>query len=247
MDATATDDSPSSTRPARLNVLVVEDDDDDRDLMASAVSHMDDCRVALAATGKAGLRHLRPEVYDVVVTDIGLPDISGIEMLDRAMAEGRLSGREVIIIVSGNVRLSPHVLARGWRFLPKPVDVERLQYALRSARTALVGRRTRPRVFEHRISGYDFVRALLLGGYRITRTTGGYAVLVKDATELWVPQKDALDDDVILALLERADLLPSRFVTLSHRLGSRDTSLDPGESFDSATGPRTRGPGRAAS
>ena len=247
MDIAATDDAPSSRRPARLNVLVVEDDDDARGLMASAVSHLDDCRIALAATGERALQHLRREAYDVIVTDIGLPDISGIEMLNRAALEGRFSGREVIVIVSGDVHLSPQVLARGWRFLPKPVDVERLRDALRSARAALPGGGARPRAFEHRISGYDFVRAMLLGGYRITGTTGGYTVLVKDGTELWVPQQDALDDEVILALLERADMLPLRFVTLSRRLGSRDTLPDPGESSDSATGPGTRGSGRAAS
>jgi CheY-like chemotaxis protein len=246
MDTDTTDDAPSSTWPAPLNVLVVEDDDDARDLIESAVSHMDNCRIALAATGEGALQHLRREVYDLIVTDIGLPDISGIEMLDLAIAEGRLSGCAVIV-VSGNVHLSARVLARGWCFLPKPVDVERLRDALRSARAALAGSTARPRAFEHRISGYDFVRAMLLGGYRITGTTGGYTILVKDGTELWVPQQDALDDEVILALLERADMLPLRFVTLSHRLGSRDTLPDPGESFDSATGPRTRGPGRAAS
>jgi CheY-like chemotaxis protein len=246
MDSAA-DDAPPSTTPARLNVLVVEDDDDARELMASAVSDMDDCRIALAATGEGALWHLHREVYDVIVTDIGLPDISGIELLDLAIVEGCLLGREVIVIVSGDVHLSPQVVARGWRFFPKPVDFERLRDALRSARAALPGSEERPRTFGHRISGYDFVRAMLLGGYRITGTKDGYAVLVKDGLELLVPQHDALDDEVILELLERADLLPSRFVTLSRRLGSRDTSLDPGESYDSATEPRARGSGRAAS
>ena len=78
-------------------------------------------------------------------------------------------------------------------------------------------------IIEHRVSGYDFVRAILLAGYRLVGTTAGHAVMAKANRELFVPQRDNLEDDVILSLLEQADVQLPHFVALLHRLGSRDT------------------------
>jgi hypothetical protein len=77
--------------------------------------------------------------------------------------------------------------------------------------------------FEHKISGYDFVRAMLLVGYRLVGTTMGRAVLVKDDRRLHVPQEPALPEDLVLDLLREGGVTPLQFITLLNRLGSRDT------------------------
>lgn len=84
-------------------------------------------------------------------------------------------------------------------------------------------------LLEHHVSGYDFVRAMLLAGWRIVGTTLGRVIMTKEGREIVVPQLEVLPDDRILHLLERAAIPPLQFVTLLHRLGSRDTWPDPEE------------------
>ncbi len=80
-----------------------------------------------------------------------------------------------------------------------------------------------------RVSGHDFVRAMLLAGYRLVGTTAtGRTLLARDDVELWVAQRDELPEALILALLERAQMTPLFFVTLLERLG-RSSRPEPGE------------------
>ena len=78
-------------------------------------------------------------------------------------------------------------------------------------------------MFEHRISGYDFVRAMVFAGYRLLGTTMGHSLLEKGDVELVVPQRGELTDDELTELLEAAGVPPLQLVTLLNRLGSRDT------------------------
>ena len=84
--------------------------------------------------------------------------------------------------------------------------------------------------FEYRITGHDFVRAMLLAGYRQVRTTPmGDVVLVNGNVELAVPKREHLDEATIAALLETARMLPLTLVSLLNRLGSRDTMPEQSE------------------
>ncbi len=77
--------------------------------------------------------------------------------------------------------------------------------------------------FEYRISGHDFVRAMLLAGYRFVHSTPGGVVLRNDRTQLLVPKREQLEEPVVLALLATAGMPPLQLVNLLNRLGSRDT------------------------
>ncbi len=76
---------------------------------------------------------------------------------------------------------------------------------------------------EHKVSGYDFVRAMLLAGFRVVGSALGHVHMEKNDRELLVPQQPVLDENTIVALLDEAKVLPLEFVVLLNRLGSRDT------------------------
>ena len=86
----------------RLHILVVEDNDDGRDLMVRLLQATGEHVIALAGNARDGLQCLRGATYDLLVTDVGLPDESGLEMLDRAKREGLLD--ETAVVVSGDTR-----------------------------------------------------------------------------------------------------------------------------------------------
>ena len=114
--------SPSSTG---LRILVVEDVADSRELMADLLRETGPHSIELAESGDEGLLHLRTTAYDLIVTDIGLPGMTGLEMLDHAKEEGRLDGATVAVC-SGNHSLRPQVVAQGGHYIPKPIDTDAL-------------------------------------------------------------------------------------------------------------------------
>jgi CheY-like chemotaxis protein len=106
---------------AALRTLVVEDDDDSRELMATLLGAEGAHVLALSSTGEEGLARLRRDAFDLIVTDIGLPGILGLEMLDQAKAEGLIGGAS-LIVCSATEGVEAEVARRGATFLCKPVD-----------------------------------------------------------------------------------------------------------------------------
>jgi CheY-like chemotaxis protein len=110
----------------------VEDDLDCRELMADLLRTTGEHTIALAESAEDGLRSLRHETYDVIFADLGLPDASGLQMLDQARAEGRLA-RAVVVVCTGNERLRRRARDRGSIFALKPLDLEQMSAVIGSA------------------------------------------------------------------------------------------------------------------
>ncbi len=77
-------------------LLLVEDDDHLRGSIGRLLSH-DDIAVTAAPDGAAALEALREKAFDCMVLDLGLPDMSGFELLRRLRAEERGEGLPVIV------------------------------------------------------------------------------------------------------------------------------------------------------
>ncbi len=66
--------------PALKKILLVDDDDDLRDALADQLVLTEDYDVFEAETGAAGLEKAKTEIHDLVILDVGLPDIDGREV-----------------------------------------------------------------------------------------------------------------------------------------------------------------------
>lgn len=88
--------------------------------------------VATASDGLAGLESARTHVPDVVVMDLQMPGLSGLE-LARALKDDPRTRDVPLIAVSGNARTSPaEMRAAGFAsLLVKPCDPEALVAAIR--------------------------------------------------------------------------------------------------------------------
>jgi CheY-like chemotaxis protein len=109
-------------------VLVVEDHPDTREMMLEVISR-EGYPVRGAASGAEALEQVQRSPPRVVVLDIGLPDMDGLEVARRLRT---LPGADAlaIVAVSGHFGAAntDAVLSSGAdAFLPKPVDLEALE------------------------------------------------------------------------------------------------------------------------
>jgi two-component system OmpR family response regulator len=112
-----------------LRVLLVEDDDDNRELMAEVLASSG-CEVLSAASGQEGLKTLSEHSVDVVVTDVGMPGMGGLEM---ARAAKTIAPKVPVVIVTGWAERDDIARARGHEVdavLIKPVDPDALTQAV---------------------------------------------------------------------------------------------------------------------
>jgi two-component system OmpR family response regulator len=115
-----------------LRVLLVEDDDDNRELMAEVLAAAG-YDVVAAANGAEGLRTLSERSVDVVVTDVGMPGMGGLEV---ARAAKRIAPAVPVVVVTGWAEREDIASARGRdvdAVLVKPVDPDALALAVSEA------------------------------------------------------------------------------------------------------------------
>ena len=77
-------------------ILVVDDDEAIRDTLYDLLSEDHLCHVA--ATAERALEWLATDVYDVVLTDISMPGLSGVELLGQVRQN---QPQTPVIIISG--------------------------------------------------------------------------------------------------------------------------------------------------
>lgn len=94
-----TDPAPMAA-PTAATVLVVDDNVDSAQML-QALLEMEGYRVLSAHDGEAALRTMARVRPDVVLLDVGLPDMSGYEVATRARAGAMLGPRTLLVALTG--------------------------------------------------------------------------------------------------------------------------------------------------
>ncbi len=92
----AVEEAPPDT-PGPLRVLVIDDEEPFRLSLYTAL-HREGHFVAVAASGEEGLRLFRISRFDVVLTDLGMPGMSGWQV---AQAVKRVRPRTPVVVITG--------------------------------------------------------------------------------------------------------------------------------------------------
>ena len=112
-----------------LNVLIVDDSSAVRAFVRAALEDADFARIHEAATGFEALRILAANAFDVVIVDVNMPDINGLELLSFMAKSPRQQGARKILI---STQVGGSDAKRGTdlgadAFLQKPFEVDQLK------------------------------------------------------------------------------------------------------------------------
>ncbi len=145
-----------------FTVLVVDDEEAMREVLRSRLEAWG-YRVGLAAAAAEAERLARESEPAAVVSDVVLPDASGLELLERLRADQ--PDRPVVLITAhGTVDLAVEAMKRGAQdFLTKPLDYDKLKSILAAVERQL-GERRRARRLASDLSGGRSRLGELVGG-----------------------------------------------------------------------------------
>lgn len=140
---------PSLTQAAGPSgsVLCIEDDPVARTLVEAVLARRPNVRLVQAASGREGVALAQREQPDVVLLDMHLPDIGGLEVV-RALSEPiSLKRLHVILLTADSFSIDVvKAMSLGARdYWPKPVDAPRLLAGVDRALAEVAARRARGR------------------------------------------------------------------------------------------------------
>ena len=112
-------------------VLIIDDEVSIRQSLSGALKD-EGYRVSVAASGKEGIEAIRAERPDIILLDIWMPDLDGIETLRAVKAEW---SDQIVIMMSGHGNIETAVKATklgAFDFIEKPLSLERLLVILQN-------------------------------------------------------------------------------------------------------------------
>lgn len=117
-------ETPRRTPPA--DVLVIDNDEAHAQAVAESLDRAG-FTCAVATSGKEGARLLEQGNYDVIITDLVMGEVDGLEILDRA--KRLLPDSEVILITGhGSIQSAVAAMQQGaFNYLLKPLDLGQLR------------------------------------------------------------------------------------------------------------------------
>lgn len=114
------------------NILIVDDDEMIRKLLSDYFVSCG-CNVTTAKSGQDALDKFMPRTFDLVISDLVMPDLSGIELLKQLMER---DSKVLFILVTGYPTLETAVQAiksGAYDYIVKPFNLEDLRIKVERA------------------------------------------------------------------------------------------------------------------
>lgn len=114
------------------NILVIDDERSIRNTLKDILEY-EEHQVILAENGPAGIDAFKQNKFDLVLCDIKMPDMDGIEVLEQF---GELNNEIPVVMISGhgNIETAVDSIKKGaYDFISKPLDLNRLLVTIKNA------------------------------------------------------------------------------------------------------------------
>lgn len=116
----------------RANLLIIDDDEAMRDSCRQALSR-DGNRVEVAEDGLKGLDMLKKKSFDLIILDLKMPGLSGMDVLKEIKRDDPES---TVVVITGyaTVESAVEAMKRGaYDFIPKPFTPDSLRMIVNRA------------------------------------------------------------------------------------------------------------------
>lgn len=115
-------------------ILIVEDEKDYFEISSSIIKKEFGCAIDRAADGEEGLRLASSGSYDLLLLDVGLPRLNGIELLKKLRSSGKFSAPIIMFSVRSELDLVSEALSLGVAgYLIKPFEIEEFVLKIKNA------------------------------------------------------------------------------------------------------------------
>lgn len=115
-----------------MKLLIIDDEKSIRNTLKE-ILEFEGHDVALAADGAEGLAMATTESYDVIFSDIKMPNMDGMELLDK-LNEANVESSVIMISGHGSIDSAVDCIKKGaFDFIQKPLDLNRILITLRNA------------------------------------------------------------------------------------------------------------------
>ncbi|MBL7724130.1 MAG: sigma-54-dependent Fis family transcriptional regulator [Chitinophagaceae bacterium] len=114
------------------DILIIDDEKAIRKTLTEILS-FEGYKIEEAADGEEGLKKFKDKTYDLVLCDIKMPKLDGIEFLQKA---GEVNADVPVIMISGhgNIETAVEAVKKGaYDYISKPPDLNRLLITIRNA------------------------------------------------------------------------------------------------------------------
>lgn len=113
-------------------ILVIDDQRSIRNTLKDILEY-ENHTVDLAEDGEQGLEKYKATKYDVVLCDIKMPNMDGMEVLDKLQSENH-DAPVIMISGHGNIDTAVDAIKKGaYDFIEKPLDLNRMLVTIRNA------------------------------------------------------------------------------------------------------------------
>ncbi len=113
-------------------ILIIDDERSIRNAMKD-ILEFEKHQVVLAEDGKQGLEIASNQLFDIIFSDIKMPEMDGIELLTELMNKG-IEAQIIMISGHGNIETAVECIKKGaYDFIEKPIDLNRLLITVRNA------------------------------------------------------------------------------------------------------------------
>ena len=118
--------------PPKLKLLIADDDPVFLRLLPTQLSGKP-LEISTTSSGESVIKTLSKQNYDVVILDLGLPDMSGLEVLEKVRED---EARPEVIVLTGDSTLESGLEAMrlgAYDYLTKPADPEHIYHLIEKA------------------------------------------------------------------------------------------------------------------
>jgi len=116
----------------RTRILLIDDEEPGREALTLILSHAGH-HVTGATSGGEATQHLARDKFDIIITDLFLPDISGIDILKKVKRDSPLTE---VILITGHASAETAVRAMkegAYDYITKPLNVDELKLIIAKA------------------------------------------------------------------------------------------------------------------